>query len=222
MDEFDHSQSGLPLDYGNMSSDLNVGVPPLSDLTDMAKGTYDFAGSVSEAQFMGRNSGLDIGAQLQGYYEGQFYYDSQQGEWMFRATGGGMSAGASLSFQANVNAWVGPLPVTATFAAGVALQLEFKAATVYTDQADTAGWTAEALASDSVNDDLTTLRIQGYIDAFGGVGFDYSLLALKTGLFGRLTGDTTNHFLSRTYLESGSRILWHRRGGVLAQYLRRR
>lgn len=60
MDEFDHSQSGLPLDYGNMSSDLNVGVPPLSDLTDMAKGTYDFAGSVSEAQFMGRNSGLDM------------------------------------------------------------------------------------------------------------------------------------------------------------------
>ena len=52
---------------------------------------------------------------------------------------------------------------------------------------DTSGWSDEAKASDSVNDFLTTLRINGYISAFGGVGFDYSIVALKIGLFGKLT-----------------------------------
>ena len=72
-----------------------------------------------------------------------------------------MTAGASLSFQANINAWVGPVPITATFAAGIAMQLDFKAATVYKDQvSDTSGWKEEHLKADSVNDYLTTLRIQ--------------------------------------------------------------
>ena len=202
IDDFDYSQSGLTTGSSLMEAELNVGVPPLNDLSDMAKGTYDPIGSINEAKYNRTNSGLDIGAQLEGYYEGQFYYDIDQGKWAFRTVSGGMTAGASLSFQANINAWVGPVPITATFAAGVALQLDFKAATVYKDQVgDTSDWTEEALKADSVNDYLTTLRIQGYIDAFGGLGFDYCVLALKIGLYGRLTGDTTNTFLSRTYLE---------------------
>jgi hypothetical protein len=210
IDEFDYSEGGFAMDSSLMEAELDVGVPPLNDLSEMAKGTYDPVGSVNEAKFMGSNSGLDIGAQLTGYYEGQFYFDTSLGEWVFRTIGGGMSAGGSLSFQANVNAWAGPVPITATFAAGIALQLEFKASTVYTDQtSDTSGWTTDALKADSVNDYLTKLRIQGYIDAFGGLGFDYSVLALKIGLFGRLTGDTTNSFLSRTYLKNNSLVAGH-------------
>lgn len=202
IDDFDYSQSGLTTGSSLMEAELNVGVPPLNDLSDMAKGTYDPIGSINEAKYNRTNSGLDIGAQLEGYYEGQFYYDLDQGKWAFRTVSGGMTAGASLSFQANINAWVGPVPITATFAAGIAMQLDFKAATVYKDQvSDTSGWKEEHLKADSVNDYLTTLRIQGYIDAFGGLGFDYCVLALKIGLYGRLTGDTTNTFLSRTYLE---------------------
>lgn len=202
IDDFDYSTSGFTTGSSLMEAELNVGVPPLNDLSDMAKGTYDPIGSINEAKYNRTNSGLDIGAQLEGYYEGQFYYDLDQGKWAFRTVSGGMTAGASLSFQANINAWVGPVPITATFAAGIAMQLDFKAATVYKDQvSDTSGWKEEHLKADSVNDYLTTLRIQGYIDAFGGLGFDYCVLALKIGLYGRLTGDTTNTFLSRTYLE---------------------
>ena len=202
IDDFDYSTNGFTTGSSLMEAELNVGVPPLNDLSDMAKGTYDPIGSINEAKYNRTNSGLDIGAQLEGYYEGQFYYDLDQGKWAFRTVSGGMTAGASLSFQANINAWVGPVPITATFAAGIAMQLDFKAATVYKDQvSDTSGWKEEHLKADSVNDYLTTLRIQGYIDAFGGLGFDYCVLALKIGLYGRLTGDTTNTFLSRTYLE---------------------
>lgn len=215
IDDFDYSQSGLTTGSSLMEAELNVGVPPLNDLSDMAKGTYDPIGSINEAKYNRTNSGLDIGAQLEGYYEGQFYYDLDQGKWAFRTVSGGMTAGASLSFQANINAWVGPVPITATFAAGIAMQLDFKAATVYKDQvSDTSGWKEEHLKADSVNDYLTTLRIQGYIDAFGGLGFDYCVLALKIGLYGRLTGDTTNTFLSRTYLanEDDSQISGHAMG----------
>lgn len=203
MDDFDYSSTGLTMDYGLMEAELDVGVPPLNDASAMAMGTYDPIGSVNEVKYNRTNSGLDIGAQLTGYYEGQFYYDTDLHKWAFRTLGGGMSAGTSLSFQANINAWVGPVPITATFGAGIGLQLSFKAATVYTDQeANTSGWTSEALKADSVTDYLTTLRIQGYIDAFGGLGFDYSVLALKIGLFGRLSADSTNTFLSQTYLQN--------------------
>ena len=203
MDDFDYSSTGLTMDYGLMEAELDVGVPPLNDASAMAMGTYDPIGSVNEVKYNRTNSGLDIGAQLTGYYEGQFYYDTDLHKWAFRTLGGGMSAGTSLSFQANINAWVGPVPITATFGAGIGLQLSFKATTVYTDQeANTSGWTSEALKADSVTDYLTTLRIQGYIDAFGGLGFDYSVLALKIGLFGRLSADSTNTFLSQTYLQN--------------------
>lgn len=209
IDDFDYSSTGFAMDHSLMQPELDVGVPPLNDLSDMAKGTYDAVGTINETKYNRTNSGLDIGAQLEGYYEGQFYYDTDQHKWAFHTLGGGMSAGASLSFQANVNAWAGPVPITATFAAGIALQLEFKAATVYKDQQTDAAleaWTPDALEADSVNDYLTTLRIQGYIDAFGGLGFDYSIIALKIGLFGRLTADSTNTFLSRTYLKDKGQI----------------
>ena len=207
--DFDYSEEGVSTDYSLLDTEWGVGVPPVNDLSSMAKGTYDPMDDIQTAMIGGSNSGLDIGAQLEGYYEGQFYYDTDRQEWVFRATGGGMTAGGSLSFQANLNAWVGPIPVTATFAAGIALQLDFQAATVYTGQQDEdtlATWTAEARGRESVNDYLTTLRLNGYINAFGGFGFDYSILALKIGLYGELGGDSTNTFLSREYLQQDKQL----------------
>lgn len=207
--DFDHNGSGVSMDYELLDTELQVGVPGVGDISEMAQGTYDPMGTANQNQYNRTNSGLDLGAQLEGYYEGQFYYDTDLHQWAFRTTGGGMTAGTGVSFEANVNAWVGPIPITATFGAGLALQLDFKAATVYTDQQSASTlstWTDEARSADSVNDFLTTLRINGYVNAFGGVGFDYSVLALKIGLFGKLTADSENVFLSRTYLKENSQI----------------
>ena len=202
--DYSGADGSVSMDYSLLDTEWGVGTPPVNDLSAMAQGTYDPADDIQTAMIGGSNSGVDIGAQLEGYYEGQFYYDTDRQEWVFRATGGGMTAGASLSFQANLNAWVGIIPVTATFGAGIALQLDFQTATVYADQVDTSAWTAEAKSWESVNDYLTTLRLNGYINAFGGFGFDYSILALKIGLYGELSGDSTNTFLSRTYLADTS------------------
>lgn len=206
LEDFDYDQDGLSMNYELLDTERQVGVPSVGDLSDMAQGNYHPGQDLKQNFLKTANSGLDFGAQLTGCYEGQFYYDVDQHEWAFRVVSGGFTAGAGVSFEANVNFWAGPVPITASFGAGLALQLDFKAATVYTDQqsdATLAGWSDEAKASDSVNDFLTTLRINGYISAFGGVGFDYSIVALKIGLFGKLTGDSTNQFLSQTYLTSG-------------------
>ena len=203
LEDFDYDQNGLSMNYELLDTERQVGVPSVSDLSDMAQGNYHPRQDLRQNYLKTANSGLDFGAQLTGCYEGQFYYDTDQHEWAFRVVSGGFTAGAGVGFEANVNFWAGPVPITASFGAGLALQLDFKAATVYTDQqsdATLAGWSDEAKASDSVNDFLTTLRINGYISAFGGVGFDYSIVALKIGLFGKLTGDSTNKFLSQTYL----------------------
>lgn len=205
LQDFDYTQDGFSMDYQLMEPQLDFGVPSVNEIGEMAAGTYDPADTLTLNAMGGTHNNLDFGAQLEGYYEGQFYYDTDQRAWCFRAINGGFTAGAGVSFQANVNAWVGPIPITGSFGAGIALQLDYKAATVYTDQQDAATlatWTDAAQQSDSVNDYLTTLRINGYIDAFGGFGFDYTIIALKIGLFGRLAGDSTNRFLSRTYLEN--------------------
>ena len=205
LQDFDYTQDGFSMDYQLMEPQLDFGVPSVNEIGEMAAGTYDPADTLTLNAMGGTHNNLDFGAQLEGYYEGQFYYDTDQHAWCFRAINGGFTAGAGVSFQANVNAWVGPIPITGSFGAGIALQLDYKAATVYTDQQDAATlatWTDAAQQSDSVNDYLTTLRINGYIDAFGGFGFDYTIIALKIGLFGRLAGDSTNRFLSRTYLEN--------------------
>lgn len=202
LEDFDYDQNGLSMNYELLDTERQVGVPSVSDLSDMAQGNYHPRQDLRQNYLETANSGLDFGAQLTGCYEGQFYYDTDQHEWAFRVVSGGFTAGAGVGFEANVNFWAGPVPITASFGAGLALQLDFKAATVYTDQqsdATLAGWSDEAKASESVNDFLTTLRINGYISAFGGVGFDYSIVALKIGLFGKLTGDSTNQFLSQTY-----------------------
>ncbi len=203
LEDFDYDQNGLSMNYELLDTERQVGVPSVGDLSDMAQGNYHPRQDLRQNYLKTANSGLDFGAQLTGCYEGQFYYDTDQHEWAFRVVSGGFTAGAGVGFEANVNFWAGPVPITASFGAGLSLQLDFKAATVYTDQqsdATLAGWSDEAKASDSVNDFLTTLRINGYISAFGGVGFDYSIVALKIGLFGKLTGDSTNQFLSQTYL----------------------
>ena len=166
LQDFDYTQDGFSMDYQLMEPQLDFGVPSVNEIGEMAAGTYDPADTLTLNAMGGTHNNLDFGAQLEGYYEGQFYYDTDQRAWCFRAINGGFTAGAGVSFQANVNAWVGPIPITGSFGAGIALQLDYKAATIYTDQQDAdtlATWTDAARQSDSVNDYLTTLRINGEV-----------------------------------------------------------
>ena len=46
------------------------------------------------------------------------------------------------------------------------------------------------------NDYLTQLSIYAYLQAFGGIGFDYAVIALKLGLFGQIGLDAQLKWLN--------------------------
>ncbi len=206
LDEVNYDQNGLAFDYKLAEQNLST-APNLNDLTDMAKGSYDPDKTYNDAKTNQQNgegnSSTDFGGQLEGYFEAQIQYNFQKGKWEIYVLGGGFTVGFGVSYTYNINAQAGPVPLTATFNVGGALQLDFKAAVRYSEQSGLK-W-ASTVTGSSVNDYLTTLRINAYVNAFGGLGFDYSVLALKIGLFGKITFDNQNKFLSRTYLEDPSK-----------------
>ncbi|MEN6639564.1 MAG: cell wall anchor protein, partial [Smithella sp.] len=201
LDEVDYDQNGLAFDYQLAESNLST-APSLNSLTEMARGSYDPTQTYDEGKAnQGRGKGTgstDFGGQLEGYFEAQIQYNFDAGKWEIYLLGGGTTAGFGASYTYNVNGQAGPVPLTATFTVGGAIQLDFKVAARYSEKSGYE-W-ADTVTGNAVNDYLTTLRINAYVNAFGGIGFDYSVVALKIGLFGKLGVDNQNKFLSRTYL----------------------
>ena len=200
MEDMDYSEDGVALSANVLTQNLEVGVPGTGDLSQMAKGTYDPRGEYKANSIAGKVSNTDLNLQLEGFYEAEIRYNTEKKEWEVFTVGGGFTAGVGVGFTFSVNAMAGPVPLTATFELGGAIQLDFRTAVRYGQQ----GQGTELVWSDptatAVNDFLTTLRINAYVHAFGGIGFDYSVVALKIGLFGNLDVDSQNKFLSRTYL----------------------
>ena len=198
MEDMDYSEDGVALSANVLTQNLEVGVPGTGDLSQMAKGTYDPKGEYKANSIAGKVTNTDLNLQLEGFYEAEIRYNAEKKEWEVFTVGGGFTAGVGVGFTFSVNAMAGPVPLTATFELGGAIQLDFRTAVRYGQQGEGLAWSDPTATA--VNDFLTTLRINAYVHAFGGIGFDYSVVALKIGLFGNLDVDSQNKFLSRTYL----------------------
>ena len=198
MEDMDYSEDGVALSANVLTQNLEVGVPGTGDLSQMAKGTYDPKGEYKANSIAGKVTNTDLNLQLEGFYEAEIRYNAEKKEWEVFTVGGGFTAGVGVGFSFSVNAMAGPVPLTATFELGGAIQLDFRTAVRYGQQGQDLAWSDPTATA--VNDFLTTLRINAYVHAFGGIGFDYSVVALKIGLFGNLDVDSQNKFLSRTYL----------------------
>lgn len=74
------------------------------------------------------STGADLKLNLEGFYEAEIRYDLQEGEWKVYTKGGGFAAGAGVEFGFDVNAMVGPVPVTGSFRVGGSVQLSFQTA----------------------------------------------------------------------------------------------
>ena len=98
--------------------------------------------------------------------------------------------------------FLGYVPVTYEMALGAAVRLEFDVHMLY-EPVSVGGidyhWQAEY---DSVTDYLTNLRIKDSIYAFGCMCIDYTIIALKIGVFGQLELENENKFLNRNYLDA--------------------
>ena len=198
MEDMDYSEDGVALSANVLTQNLEVGVPGTGDLSQMAKGTYDPKGEYKANSMADNVTSTDLNLQLEGFYEAEIRYNAEKKEWEVFTVGGGFTAGVGVGFTFSVNAMAGPVPLTATFELGGAIQLDFRTAVRYGQQGEGLAWSDPTATA--VNDFLTTLRINAYVHAFGGIGFDYSVVALKIGLFGNLDVDSQNKFLSRTYL----------------------
>ena len=198
MEDMDYSEDGVALGANVLTQNLEVGVPSTGDLSQMAQGTYDPKGDYKTNSLADNVTSTDLNLQLEGFYEAEIRYNAEKKEWEVFTVGGGFTSGVGVGFSFSVNAMAGPVPLTATFELGGAIQLDFRTAVRYGQQGQGLAWSDPTATA--VNDFLTTLRINAYVHAFGGIGFDYSIVALKIGLFGNLDVDSQNKFLSRTYL----------------------
>lgn len=200
MEDMDYSEEGVALGANVLTQNLEVGVPGTGDLSQMAQGTYDPKGEYKANSLADNVTSTDLNLQLEGFYEAEIRYNAEKKEWEVFTVGGGFTAGVGVGFSFSVNAMAGPVPLTATFELGGAIQLDFRTAVRYGQQGEGTELAWSDTTATAVNDFLTTLRINAYVHAFGGIGFDYSVVALKIGLFGNLDVDSQNKFLSRTYL----------------------
>ena len=200
MEDMDYSEDGVALGANVLTQNLEVGVPSTGDLSQMAQGTYDPKGDYKTNSLADNVTSTDLNLQLEGFYEAEIRYNAEKKEWEVFTVGGGLTAGVGVGFSFSVNAMAGPVPLTATFELGGAIQLDFRTAVRYGQQGQGTELAWSDPTATAVNDFLTTLRINAYVHAFGGIGFDYSIVALKIGLFGNLDVDSQNKFLSRTYL----------------------
>lgn len=192
-------KNGVAVSANFMTKGLETDMPSVGDLQQMANGTYDPMAAYDPYQSnrLSDVAGFDFGVQLEGYYEAEIRYNRTSGDWEVYTKGGGFTAGVGMEFGFNVNTVVGIVPVTGSFEVGGAMQLSLQAATRYSQQEGLEWSDSDATA---VTDFLTELRLRAYVEAFGGFGFDFSLIALKIGLFGKLDVNSQNRFLSREYL----------------------
>lgn len=128
-----------------------------------------------------RNRENNISYMLKGGFETEIYYDYDAGAWKMVVVTGQLNVGGGFGMSWNFNSFCGPVPVTAQLAFGVALDMQFAAAVDRTQMA---------------NDYLTQVQLNAFIRAFGGIGFDYAILAMKIGLFGQLSFQGAVRFLN--------------------------
>ena len=197
LEDLEYNEDGISFQSNYLEGEFDVSRPGRGELSQMAQGTY--IGDTTQQSGNLTSKDMEFKYQLTGYYEAQIRYNLENEKWELYTTGGGFTAGVGVGIGFTVNASVGPVPVTASFGVGGAIQLDFKTAVRYSQQGGNVWSDPDATA---VNDYLTNLRITAYVNAFGGVGFDFSVVALKIGLYGELSFDSQNRFLSRPYLEN--------------------
>ena len=173
----------------------------VSDFKSMADGSYfddksSLWGAVSNGVI-----GLPVSIALEGWFSTDIRYNLDKGEWEVLMTGGGFTAGAELQYETARDILVGPaIPVTYSIKLRGGVVVDFKTAIRYAEELGE-GWDDEK--AKTVNDYLTALRINAYVELFGGLGKGKNITC-KIGAFGTLQIDNENRFLTKNYLPAES------------------
>jgi hypothetical protein len=157
-------------------------MPGFSDMKEMKKGEYlaNSRKEMEDAKY-GR-SGYEKSYGGGAYMECEIRYDVKEYVWKIQLLKSDMFIGGGVTYYYTQNGWVAFVPVTATFKTGMTGELGMK--TVYDSATGTRAYIYE-------------LRPYFFVYGFGGVGFDYEIVALKVGPYGMISHD--------------QRYLWYKR-----------
>lgn len=185
--------SSVEVNIGGVDGELDY-TPDAAEMMDlMQKSTDDIAKELDENMEKTVSGGVDYGLSITGYFEVEVRYDEDAGNWIIIVIGGGFDVDSIIGYTWTMNSMVGPVPITAEFGLGAAAKLEFRAIKPY-------GNVPANIDAADVNDFFTALRLNFYAKAFGGFGFDYSVVAVKIGVFGQINVLYNSEFLNRSYL----------------------
>ncbi len=186
----------------NADFDYAPGFRELSGLANAKKNPEKYGDDIVKEFQDAKNSkhirSLEWG--VGGYMESLIYYDFDEKEWKIQILNGGFNTGGGVSYSWNKTTWVGPLPLTTTLSVGGTAHVKMDALSVsYYDQT--------AAEYGSGNDFLTELRIYLYLRLFVGAGFDYSVVAMKIGMYGQVDVDMQFRWLNRPYMDTKNTII---------------
>ena len=190
----DTDASSVTVDVGGVENSFDYTPDPAEMMDLMQKSADDIEKELQENMEKTVSGDVDYGLTFTGDFEVEVRYDEQEQKWIMIVIGGGFDVDALIGYTWTVNQMVGPVPLTAEFGLGAATKLEFRAVKPY-------GNVPSNINAADVNDFFTALRIKLYLSAFGGFGFDYSIIALKIGVFGKINLDYELEFLTRSYLD---------------------
>ncbi len=173
-------------------ADEELSLPGASDLLEGAKNKDDIKNQLAGDTKLAASGGLEYGLSITGYYEVEVRYDPSAGKWKMTTTGGGFDLGAMMGYSKNFNIDIEGIPLTAEFGLGAKLNLAFRAVRP-------ANTGLQPVQAAYVNDFFNSLQINMYVSAFGGLGFDYEIVALKIGVFGQIDFGVNNESLIRNY-----------------------
>ncbi len=194
----DDDEAGITmLDPGNIEFEEELALGDRYEMatTPASKWASDRKKEINSAK---NNEGgdFDLGFALGGYMEVLIYYSFPEHEWKMQPLYGGFHVNGSIEYGQVWNEWIGYIPVTMELTAGGTVEISMDAITTsYLRDEEHMG------NVDFGTEFLTQLRIYLYLKLFAGVGVDYSVFAVKLGIFGMISLDMQFVWLNRPYLK---------------------
>ena len=158
---------------GDESERFNF-MPGLSDMKAMAKGEFIKKSKTEMEDHKNGSKGYYKTYGGGAYLECEIFYDIEDQEWKMLLLKSDVYLGGGGGYYHTYNTWVGPVPVTAEFRTGMTAEIGLK--TILDKSSGERAY-------------ITELHPYFYIYGFGGVGFDYEVVALKVGPYGILSHD---------------------------------
>lgn len=171
----------------------------ISDFRAMSDGTYHEKWQEDNSDIASLIFG--DGSVMKGWMTTEIVYNFDKGKWQIVATGGGFTWGKQIELGGRPKQRFKPFPYNYKISVRGGMVVSLDMAVRYAEQLGEK-WDDETARA--VNDYLTSIRINAYLEAYAGLGIDYGIV-LTVGVFGSVELNNENRILNRNYLDDKSK-----------------